>query len=784
LAIAAVFLASGSPARMQQAVSDTDTLYILAYWTNYLECRQLFGSPCGKGSTDATFVDEVQQIRRRLGDGNKVRTGFSVPIYFPMDSWTVNTTDTATIRTLISQPEGVVDQIDRAIARARQWNLPIHLLLQTATRETMDAAQTASQTEDRRNMQWYNTDNGMAPGWWTYSRYARKQYALREAYVRELGKIVANRMARYPGILVSASGDAEIEMTYERSCNGLSPAWLNNPANQCATNPPGKFDFADYSPFSVAEFRDWLRGEGLYATGQPFAGQAYALASRYRGDASPAIDSNADGHTVNGDWGTSFTSWQLRYFDWLLSDPTSSDPNAIPASVYNAPGFNPLPDAGATRFDAPRTRQPGVSWWDLFNQFRDTQIWRYQQDFGKWMTTSTDPATNTTIPTTRWYAYQIPADQIFGNVGTDLRYFTSASTWWSADVSPYGGAGYTSFNVNRESLGIPPARTYATIAPLIAGRKLRHGLIEWKASTPFSTNLQVYRDEMALVKQYKPNLLAPFSWDATSNDDRVKDTQFEVALKELITEIRSASNPGFGSFDTPATGSTQAGEVALTGWAADDTVVQQVELYRSPVGAEPTASNGYVFLGYGSLVDGARPDIQAAYPNLPYTERAGWGYMLLTNMLPNQGNGQFTFYAYVKDELQSTLLGSKTITISNNTATKPFGTIDTPAQGATVSGTMTNFGWALTPQPNSIPTNGSTIEVYIDNIFRGRPTYNQFRSDIATLFPGYANSNGAVGFFQFDTRTLSNGVHTIQWIVRDSAGNAQGIGSRYFTVVN
>jgi hypothetical protein len=153
-------------------------------------------------------------------------------------------------------------------------------------------------------------------------------------------------------------------------------------------------------------------------------------------------------------------------------------------------------------------------------------------------------------------------------------------------------------------------------------------------------------------------------------------------------------------------------------------------------------------------------------------------------MLPNQGNGQFTFYAYVKDELQSTLLGSKTITISNNTATKPFGTIDTPAQGATVSGTMTNFGWALTPQPNSIPTNGSTIEVYIDNIFRGRPTYNQFRSDIATLFPGYANSNGAVGFFQFDTRTLSNGVHTIQWIVRDSAGNAQGIGSRYFTVVN
>ena len=55
---------------------------------------------------------------------------------------------------------------------------------------------------------------------------------------------------------------------------------------------------------------------------------------------------------------------------------------------------------------------------------------------------------------------------------------------------------------------------------------------------------------------------------------------------------------------------------------------------------------------------------------------------------------------------------------------------------------------------------------------------------IAALFPGYANTNGAVGYFVLDTTTLTNGVHTIAWVVRDSAGNASGIGSRYFTVVN
>jgi hypothetical protein len=97
---------------------------------------------------------------------------------------------------------------------------------------------------------------------------------------------------------------------------------------------------------------------------------------------------------------------------------------------------------------------------------------------------------------------------------------------------------------------------------------------------------------------------------------------------------------------------------------------------------------------------------------------------------------------------------------------------------------VTNFGWALAPQPNIIPTDGSTIGVYIDGALRGHPTYNQFRGDIASLFPGYENSSGAVGFFVFDSTTLTNGVHTISWSVTDNAGHTSGIGSRYFTVAN
>jgi hypothetical protein len=35
-----------------------------------------------------------------------------------------------------------------------------------------------------------------------------------------------------------------------------------------------------------------------------------------------------------------------------------------------------------------------------------------------------------------------------------------------------------------------------------------------------------------------------------------------------------------------------------------------------------------------------------------------------------------------------------------------------------------------------------------------------------------------------DTTTLANGVHTIVWGVVDNNGNAEGLGSRYFWVLN
>jgi hypothetical protein len=210
------------------------------------------------------------------------------------------------------------------------------------------------------------------------------------------------------------------------------------------------------------------------------------------------------------------------------------------------------------------------------------------------------------------------------------------------------------------------------------------------------------------------------------------------------------------------------------------------------VPGEPTALNGLVFIGDANIVAGARPDVQATYPNTPFNDRAGWGYQMLTNFLPNSsgagalGNGTYKLHAIITNTAGVTLdLGTRTVTVDNAHATAPFGTIDTPAQGATISGSAyVNFGWALTPNPYNIPTNGATIFVYVDGVPQGHPVYNLARSDIQTLFPGYANTNGAVGYFYLDTTKLADGIHTISWSVTDSGGRTGGIGSRYFTVAN
>jgi hypothetical protein len=262
------------------------------------------------------------------------------------------------------------------------------------------------------------------------------------------------------------------------------------------------------------------------------------------------------------------------------------------------------------------------------------------------------------------------------------------------------------------------------------------------------------------------------------------------AIAVSVTGYNTTSAP-IGSMDTPANGANVTGSVAVTGWAADDIEVAGVAICRDPVPASEATTPGQcggqprVFIGNAVFIDDARPDIETGNPTKPFNYRAGWGYLMLTLFLPNQGNGPFTLYAYAFDkEGRVSLLGARSIVGVNSTSTTPFGAIDTPQQGEVVCGTSyVNFGWALTQSPKDVPANSSTISVFIDNAFVGRPGTRAQRPDITAAFPTY-NTTHAVGGFVFDTTQYANGVHSIFWVVTDTGNQTDGVGSRFFTISN
>lgn len=260
----------------------------------------------------------------------------------------------------------------------------------------------------------------------------------------------------------------------------------------------------------------------------------------------------------------------------------------------------------------------------------------------------------------------------------------------------------------------------------------------------------------------------------TVSDPNADNNPRTIAVTLKAYKSGATTQP-VGAFATPTNNSTVRSSIAVTGWVVDDIDVESVKIY-----------NGNSYIGDAVFVEGARPDVEAAYPEYPKSYAAGWGYMLLTYYLPNGGNGTYTLKAKATDpEGHTVLLGSKTIKVDNANADKPFGALDTPEQGGAASGrNYINWGWALTPQPNIINKGGSKIDVVVDGVIIGNPTYNIYREDIARLFPGYRNTDGAVGYFYLDTTAYENGIHSIYWVATDNGGNNDGIGSRYFSIEN
>jgi hypothetical protein len=363
-------------------------------------------------------------------------------------------------------------------------------------------------------------------------------------------------------------------------------------------------------------------------------------------------------------------------------------------------------------------------------------------------------------------------------------------------ITQSGVPGGPIFSLDRPTLNFGAISTGAVFASRTDAQVVRltqsgAGTANWTATSnaPWLTVSPASGTGPAALKvsvRFVPGLPATSAGAITISLNGGTSTLPPISVRLGVTQNGASAAP-FGGFDTPTDGTSGVtGSIGVTGWALDDVQVSRVRIQRDPVPGEPPGVQVYV--GDAAFVDGARPDVAGKFTLLPQNTRAGWGYMLLTNFLPALGDGTFKLYAFADDsDGHSTLLGTKTITCTNSAAVNPFGAIDTPAQGATVSGIVDNFGWTLGAGGHgSSPADGGTVNVFIDGTPVGVPGSWTNRPDLSALFPAaqYPGVGTALAVFTFDSRSLANGVHTISWGVTDSAGNTAGVGSRYFNVSN
>ncbi|MBM4438485.1 MAG: hypothetical protein FJ029_14940, partial [Actinobacteria bacterium] len=136
------------------------------------------------------------------------------------------------------------------------------------------------------------------------------------------------------------------------------------------------------------------------------------------------------------------------------------------------------------------------------------------------------------------------------------------------------------------------SRTLVHVAPVIAERNVRYGIIEWNPSDPSTTDPAVYRQEMEIVERYRPHLLIPFMWG--DPHWQVLGSGFEVALQELLGRIKAASSRLLAEVAVPSRVAAQQ-PFPVTGYAFDrgisgpawPTGVDAVRVYATLRSAQP-----------------------------------------------------------------------------------------------------------------------------------------------------------------------------------------------------
>lgn len=361
----------------------------------------------------------------------------------------------------------------------------------------------------------------------TPSRYAIVLREFNALQARQWAEAAKQLMEDFPGVITSINGPIEEELAIGGHRNNDK--------------------LADYSPYAITEFRDWLLHRGMYdATSGRFAGEGACspiigqliefdgvLRSQFYDDPTP-YDANGTGVSFNQYFGTQFTTWNLRYWD-LENYPepiTDEDFECTPQSGF---GFT------SGGFDAPRHINVGSRFWrawsyDIPDQggvypygnpeapsygFRQHMVRNFVRDLF-------DVMAEAGLPHNLLYAHQIPGEVLGDFTGAAGRNRSSASTIWTGYLEKFQTVGITRFGPINPELVTQYAKNW--------------GIFEWHTSPNTAYNSQVLYDrsisDLNLFYNNNCRFLFPGWWDHDDKRDifPLNDSRFADAISDFMQQ--------------------------------------------------------------------------------------------------------------------------------------------------------------------------------------------------------------------------------------------------------
>ncbi|HEY1683794.1 MAG TPA: hypothetical protein VGG19_03445 [Tepidisphaeraceae bacterium] len=382
----------------------------------------------------------------------------------------------------------------------------------------MDGRHWQGEQQDRNDNVQFPTRDWMVP---TPSRYCSAIHDKAIGMAQAEARAIHEAMLKFPGVIVAVNAVIEEELA---SGGAESDNML-----------------ADYSPFAITEFRDWLCHRGKYdaLTGE-YAGQGApadivgpylqirgALRSPFYDDPSPDRSNHA-GPSFNQWFGTSFNTWSLRYWDLQRFPKPITDTKFAPSPTSGV-GYT---SAG---FDAPRHRDAANKYWNAWSWDIPDHHGQYppgnpahpafgfrQMEIAHFVSDVLSSVQRTGIPANQLYAHQIP-----GEFSNSARFRSGADPIWTAYFPAGGTLGITRFG----PLDVNKLTQYSH----------NWGIFEWHPNPLLKpTDPRLYQTSTNALNLYSSNgcqVLFPGWWNADAEISKIfplDDSLFARAIHDWL----------------------------------------------------------------------------------------------------------------------------------------------------------------------------------------------------------------------------------------------------------